>query len=71
MPQPPFPEIRGQEAPPDVSRGPNRLPLFGSAKVRIAQMFAKINRFSPFFDPKMQKKNRQRPAGKPGGPLRY
>ena len=36
MPQPPFPEIRGQEAPPDVSRGPNRLPLFGSAKLRIA-----------------------------------
>ena len=43
--QPPFPEIRGQEAPPDVSRGPNRLPLFGSAMVRIAQKSWQINLF--------------------------
>ena len=65
--QPPFPEIRGQEAPPDVSRGPTRLPLFGSAKVRIAQTFAKINRFSPFFDPKMQKRTVKGPPGNPAG----
>lgn len=55
MPQPPFPEIRGQEAPPDVSRGPNRLPLFGSAKVRIAQTFAKINAFRHFLTQKCKK----------------
>ena len=51
MPQPPFLEDQGARSAPDKrAGGPNRLPLFGSAKLRIAQVFVKINRFAPFFE---------------------